>query len=46
MIPFMIGGPGHKVTSERHRLSPSVPGPWLEAALQGLESEQKLGLEP
>lgn len=46
MIPSMIGGPGHKVTSEWHCLSPSVPGPCLEAALWGLKSEQKLGLEP
>lgn len=40
----MLGG--HKVTSEGHCLSPSAPGPWLEAALQGLESEQRLNLEP
>lgn len=37
MIPSMIGGPGHKVTSEGRCLSPLVPDPWLEAALQGLE---------
>jgi hypothetical protein len=29
MAPSMIGGPRHKVTSEGHCLSPSVPGPWL-----------------
>lgn len=31
MIPSVIGGPGHKVTSDGHCLSPSVPSPWLEA---------------